>query len=81
MKAVMRCIVENCADEVIYPRLGLCAACYAGIYYWKTRNRSVAAHVRCLSRTRRLVSRHEMMLKGRSNVRVLKTTAYARSHS
>ena len=59
-KKKVYCIVEGCFDERKYVASGLCAACYAGMYYWKDRNPTDI--VRRQRQVARLASRLDYML-------------------
>lgn len=59
-KRKVYCVVEGCFDERKYVASGLCAACYAGMYYWKGRNPTDI--VKRKQQIARLASRMDYML-------------------
>jgi len=38
------CTIRGCDDEVHYQFLGLCKACYSGLYYWRDRSPADKEH-------------------------------------
>lgn len=58
-KRKVYCSVDGCFDERKYIESGLCAACYAGMYYWK--NRTPTDIVRRQQQIARLAARMERM--------------------
>ena len=54
------CKMEHCEDDVRYPILGVCGACYSGIAYW--RGRSQGDKKARLGKIKRLNGRMEYMI-------------------
>lgn len=56
------CEIDGCADDVKYPTIGLCGACYA-FFYWHKHYMSVKQELQYLKRQERMQTRIEMLSK------------------